>query len=74
VKTPADNLRFGASGDFSSPKKFVVGGKSCILAKKFAAQTPRLRQAAGTLSATGGQRSGTPTVKHKRQTIEEVTN
>jgi hypothetical protein len=39
-KKTTDNERFGASGDFFSSKKFVGGEKSCIFAKKFAAQTP----------------------------------
>jgi len=52
---PACNKRFGASGAVSRPK---VCANFEVLRPSERQWKPRLRQAAGTLPASGGQRSG----------------
>jgi hypothetical protein len=55
-ETPADNERFGASGAVTRLK---VCADLEVLSPSERQWTPRLRQAATTLSASDGQRSGT---------------
>ena len=62
IKMPALNGRFGASGAVARPKvcaNFEVSRPSERQWK------PRLRQAAGTLTASGGQRSGKQTTRNR---------
>jgi len=54
-ETPADNGRFHASGGVC-PQKHLYKFASASPARTFV--NPRLREAAGTLGASGGQSSG----------------
>ena len=54
-KRPAYNGRFGASGAVARPK---ICADLEVLRPSERQCKPRLRQAAGTLPASGGQRSG----------------
>jgi hypothetical protein len=60
IKCRTPNERFGASGAVTRLK---VCANLQVLRPSERQWKPRLRQAATTLSASGGQRSGTPTKK-----------
>ena len=62
----AHNGRFGASGAVARPK---VCADLEVLRPSERQWKPRLRQAAGTLSASVGQRSGAQTEEDKRKCL-----